>query len=544
MFDVFCDALHKEGPDMDRAQIILMLEKKVSGFQALASSDDYPDEIGINVRPEDFKGACLALHKVLASPVMALFAVDEREKRGVFVISCVFLSIEKKQWVTVATDLPQEKASFDSLAKEVYSASLFEREIREMFGIEPKGNPDVRRLHLHDEVWPEGDHPLRKDFRKTASEKFGEYRFNRVDGEGIFEVPVGPVHAGIIGPGHFRFSVAGEPIINLEARLGFTHRGAEKLFEGKSCFEAVRLSECVSGDSAFAHSLAFTMAAEKISGVSVSAKTSYIREVFLELERMYNHVNDIGGMAVDVGFSFPAAYASIIKEAILQVNETLSGSRYLKNVNTVGGIRAEIGPEKKKALSEAIKKIGRDFIELEKILHSSVSFMDRVDTTGILRLKTAEDFGAVGLCARASGIPMDLRSLFSAEHKEAGFVPAVEQAGDVLARLKVRISEFKESGRLIERFLEKISYGARPAVPGAAETRTKAAQALGYAEGWRGPVLYWLKTDASGSIERCKIVDPSFHNWQALTYAVLGNIIPDFPLCNKSFDLSYSGNDL
>jgi len=249
-------------------------------------------------------------------------------------------------------------------------------------------------------------------------------------------------------------------------------------------------------------------------------------------------------MAVDVGFSFPAAYASIIKEAILQMNETLTGSRYLKNVNTVGGILAKIGSEKKKALSAALKKIGRDFIELEKILYSSISFMDRVDTTGILRRKTAEDFGVVGLCARASGIPTDLRSLFSAEYKEAGFVLAVEQSGDVLARLKVRISEFKESCRLIECFLEKISSGTASTAPGAAAPQMKAGQALGYAEGWRGPVLYWLKTDASGSIERCKIVDPSFHNWQGLTYAVLGNIIPDFPLCNKSFDLSYSGNDL
>lgn len=532
---------------MDRAEIILILQKKASGFQALiplAVSDGYPDEIDIKVKPEDFKGACLALHSALHSPVMALFAVDEREKRGVFVIKCVFLSIETRRWVIVAMDIPQEKASFDSLAKEIYSASLFEREIREMFGIEPKGNPDVRRLHLHDEVWPEGNYPLRKDFRKMVSEKLGEYRFDRVEGGGIFEVPVGPVHAGIIGPGHFRFSVAGEPIINLEARLGFTHRGVEKLFEGKSCFEAVLLSECVSGDSSFAHSLAFAMAAEKILGVSVSAGTGYIRGLFLELERMYNHVNDMGGMAMDVGFSFPAAYASIIKEAILQVNETLTGSRYLKRVNSIGGIRAEIGREKKEALSEAIKKIGRDFIELEKILYSSVSFMDRVDTTGILRRKTAENFGVVGLCARSSGLPMDLRILFSAEHKEAGFIPAIEQSGDVLARLKIRSSEFKESCRLIGRFLEKIPLTLAPTAPCAANPGIKAGQALGYSEGWRGAVLYWLRIDASGMIERCKIVDPSFHNWQGLTYAVLGNIIPDFPLCNKSFDLSYSGNDL
>ena len=181
-------------------------------------------------------------------------------------------------------------------------------------------------MNLHNEVWPEGNFPLRKDFKKVMSGNLSEYKFNKVEGGGIFEVPVGPVHAGIIGPGHFRFSAAGEPIVNLEIRLGFTHRGVEKLFEGKSCFEALGFSECISGDAAFAYSSALALAAEKISGISISPKAACLRGIFLELERMYNHVNDIGGMALDVGFSFPAAYASIIKEAILQLNSSLTGS--------------------------------------------------------------------------------------------------------------------------------------------------------------------------------------------------------------------------
>jgi len=437
-------------------------------------------------------------------------------------------------------DTPQADASFESLSRNIYSASLFEREMWEMFGIQPKGNPDVRRLRLHDEVWPQGSFPLRKDFKKMISGSTGEYKFGRVEGDGIFEVPVGPVHAGIIGPGHFRFSVAGEPIVNLEIRLGFTHRGVEKLFEGRSCRDAVRLAECVSGDSAFAHSLAFTNAAEKISGMAASAQATYLRAIFLELERMYNHINDIGGMAVDVGFSFPAAFASIIKEAILQLNETLTGSRYLKGVNAPGAISVKPGEDRKRALAEGIKKIRADFTEVVNILYSTVSFMDRVDTTGVLRRNTAEDLGVTGLAGRASGIPMDLRSFFSAEYKAAGFKMSVEQPGDCLSRLKVRVAEFEESCRLIELFVNKLSSQDVPCV----QVPERAGQALGYAEGWRGPVLYWLKTDASGRIERCKIVDASFHNWQGLSYAVLGNIVPDFPLCNKSFDLSYSGNDL
>jgi Ni,Fe-hydrogenase III large subunit len=348
------------------------------------------------------------------------------------------------------------------------------------------------------------------------------------------------VHAGIIGPGHFRFSTAGEPIINLESRLGFTHRGAEKLFEGRPCLEAVRLAECVSGDSAFAHSLAFARAAEKISMSKLSDRTIRTRAIFLELERIYNHVNGIGGMAVDVGFSFPSAYASIIKESILRLNEKLSGNRYLKNVNSIGSVSARIGREKNGLCREALKDIRRDSGELVKMLNLSVSFMDRVDTTGILRKKTAEDLGVVGLAARASGIPADLRSSFCAEYKQAGFRIAVEQAGDALARLKVRIAEIEESCRLIEHFLGGLTDEQDDNVC----PQPRSGEALGYAEGWRGPVLYWLKTDSFGAIQRCKIVDPSFHNWQGLSYAVLGNIMPDFPLCNKSFDLSYSGNDL
>lgn len=525
---------------MDCSEIIAGIKSKFTGLSALSVERSYPDEACIKVEPRIFKDTCLALHQLLPSPVMMFFALDNRKDRGVFEVRCVFVNFRKAEWITVSMDIPQQDPTFESLAKSVYSASLFEREIQEMFGITPKGNPDLRRLNLHDEVWPKGSYPLRKDFVAAPGGVLGEYEFGRVEGDGIFEVPVGPVHAGIIGPGHFRFSVAGEPIINLELRLGFTHRGVETIFEGKHYLEAVRLSECVSGDSAFAHSLAFANAAEKISGSAVPAQAAYLRGIFLELERMYNHVNDIGGIALDVGFSFPAAYASVIKEAILQLNEKLTGSRYLKNINIVGGVSADIDEAKRKILLGSLDKIKHDFNELSKILSSSASFMDRVDTTGVLKRKTAEDLGIVGLAGRASGIPTDLRKYFPGVYNEAKFKMVTEQSGDCLARLRVRTTEFEESCRLIGYFAGKLSLQKETQ----AVLRPEAGAALGYAEGWRGPILYWLKIDASGIIGRCKIVDPSFHNWQGLSYAVLGNIIPDFPLCNKSFDLSYSGNDL
>lgn len=469
---------------------------------------------------------------------MMFFAEDKRRENGTFALNCVFIGNEHRKWFFVGMELPGDSPAFESIAIEIYSANLFEREMKEMFGIVPTGNPDDRRLALHEEVWPEGHYPLRKDFNKfNVNGAVSEYRFTKVEGEGIFEVPVGPVHAGIIGPGHFRFSVVGEPIINLDIRLGFTHRGVEKMFEWKKPEEVLNLSECVAGDSAFAHSWAFCHAIEKISGVAVPERAMHLRAVFLELERMYNHVSDIGGIALDVGFSFASAYASIMKESIQALNDKLTGSRFLKGVNVPGGVTKDIRDQKE--VLDALKKLSRDLTELKAILFSSVSFMDRVETTGILRKKTAEDFGVVGLAGRASGIAIDLRKNFVHVYAGKGFEMETQVDGDVLARLNVRLDEFEESVRMIGELLAKLPEGNIKA-----DVQFKSGSGLGYAEGWRGPVLYWVRLDHEGKIERCKIVDPSFHNWPGLSYAVLENIVPDFPVCNKSFDLSYPGNDL
>ncbi|MFA5928419.1 MAG: NADH-quinone oxidoreductase subunit C [Candidatus Margulisiibacteriota bacterium] len=528
---------------MSSTSLLFKLQEKL-GALLISSSVKYPDEVLLKVKADNFQPCCKTLHEYLRSPVMMLFANDRRKTSNSYEVIAVFAAYVYKSWVQVSIDIPADDPRFPSLAKSIYSANLFEREIKELFGIEAEGHPDLRRLHLHDEVWPVGNYPLRKDFTGTAlGSELSPYKFSHVEGEGIFEVPVGPVHAGIIGPGHFRFSVAGEPIINLELRLGFTHRGVEKHFEGRKCLEAVTLAECVSGDSSFAHSLAYSMAVEKICGLKEDLNTGYTRGIFLELERMYNHANDLGGMATDVGFSFPAALASVLKEEILQLNDDLTGHRYLKNINQPGELSLEIDQVKKDILKMSLPQIEEDFAELAQLLNNSASFLDRTENTGTLRQKTAEDLGIVGLAARASGIPNDIRKSFSEIHKEAEMTMAIEQGGDCLARLKVRITEFTESVRLIKTFLAKLTPDRRPNYTPAANW-PKAGKALGYAEGWRGPVLYWLETAENGSISRCKIVDPSFHNWPGLSYAVLGDIIPDFPLCNKSFDLSYAGNDL
>jgi Ni,Fe-hydrogenase III large subunit/Ni,Fe-hydrogenase III component G len=512
-------------------------------INALNVSAAYQDELYITVAGGDFVKTCNLMHKRLDSTVMSFFAEDLRAKTACFALYCSFLSVQTRSWVFVRQDIDQNRLEFETLAKSIYSASLFEREIKEMFGITPMGSPDTRALRLHEEVWPEGHYPLRKDFILPKAKASGNsrYQFRRVEGEGIFEIPVGPVHAGIIGPGHFRFSVAGEPIINLEIRLGWTHRGIEKLLEGKEPREAVKIFERISGDTAFGYSLAFCQSVEKILKVDVPIRAQILRVIFLELERLYNHANDMGGIALDVGFSFPAQFASLIKEAILQLNEKLSASRYLKGINTVGGVEIDIDGAGRELILKALVKIQKDFQVLEDRLFSSISFMDRVDATGILRTKTARDLGVTGLAGRASGIGLDMRKIFPGIYNNFSFVTAKEHSGDVAARLKVRCSELRESISLIKQSLEKLSK---------CESKTKITAeigegfGLGHVEAWRGPVLVWTRLDHEGKIERCKITDPSFHNWDGLSYAVLGNIVPDFPVCNKSFDLSYPGNDL
>lgn len=513
-------------------------------IRIIGHQQPYPDELYLTVDAGAFAKTCLFLHKRLNSPVMAMFARDLRADQKAFEVSCVFLDCRLRSWVTVTQKIPQEAPSFTSLAREIYSSSMFEREIKEMFGIEPAGHPDPRRLRLHDEVWPGGAFPLRKDAvcPKEKSAGLSDYQFKKVKGEGIFEIPVGPVHAGVIGPGHFRFSAAGEPIINLEIRLGWTHRGIEKLLEGKRPAQALGIFECISGDTAFGYGLSFCESVEKILKADVSGRSKLLRAVFLELERIYNHANDIGGMALDVGFSFPAQYASLIKESILQLNERLCGSRFLKGVNRIGGVGLDLGAEMRGLVREALGKIEKDMLQLEGMLYSSTSFMDRVDSTGILRTKTARDLGITGLAARASAIPTDMRKILPGIYNGLSFNLIKEHTGDVLARLKARFDEVKESSCLIKQclgLLEKEAGAASAVFKEDAE-----GFGIGCVEAWRGPVFVWTALNKEGVIERCKIVDPSFRNWEALSFAVLGNIVPDFPLCNKSFDLSYSGNDL
>jgi Ni,Fe-hydrogenase III large subunit len=384
-----------------------------------------------------------------------------------------------------------------------------------------------------------------KDFRSDSAVPRvpGTFDFKRVEGEGVFEIPVGPVHAGIIEPGHFRFSVAGEPIINLDVQLFYTHKGTEKLAEGMDPRRAVFLAERISGDSSFAHALAFCRCIERLSGLEIPKRAEVVRTIVLELERLYNHIGDMGAILLDVGYSVGAASAFELKERFLSLNETLTGSRLLRSVAAVGGVRRD--PEdavpKRQALREAVVT-GREGLErLYDLIMSTSSVLDRLETTGRLSRTDAFRLGITGMAARASGIDRDFRRDHPhCAYSRVRFQVAQQKEGDVLARLKVRVDEARESFSILEQLLqqhlgEALIAPVSPVPPGRC--------ALGYVEGWRGEIVHWAMTGPGGELFRWKITDPSFHNWRALPVAVRNNIVPDFPVINKSFNLSYSGND-
>ncbi len=497
------------------------------------------NETRLTVKKDAAVRICDYIYHTLDSPLISIFAADERAKDGCFKVHYVF-SCKDDAFIIIKIKVEETSPRFATLTHKIPAANWYEREIQDMFGLVPEGHPDPRRL-VHFEDWPAGLHPLRKDFdiRTKPGRVKGEYTYRKVEGEGVYEIPVGPVHAGVIEPGHFRFSVAGEPILNLEIRHFYTHKGVEKLFENMSMDKAVFLAERISGDNSAAHAVAFCQAVEKIAGVGVPPRAKYIRTILLELERMYNHLGDIAGIATDVAYAFGAAHASRLKEQVMQLNEKVTGSRVLRGMNTIGGVRRDIG-DKKEIILKELDLMHDDFKELMELLFNSPSVADRIETTGRITGEIAKGLHVVGPAARASGMDSDVRRDHPyAAYPELEFKVPVLKTGDVNARTRVRADEVYESIAIIRQALSRLPEGG---------IRTELKNipdgcALGYSEAPRGETLYWVRI-SNGMIQRCKVRDPSFCNWLAIEYAVLDNIVPDFPIINKSLSLSYSGNDM
>jgi len=424
-----------------------------------------------------------------------------------------------------------------SIARQVPAAAWYERELHDQYGIEITGHPDARPLILH-ENWPDGVYPMVDPVDNVPWSK-RDYRFLQVQGEGIAEVAVGPVHAGIIEPGHFRFSVIGDTVLHLELRHFYTHKATEKLFEGRSASDAAMLAESVSGDNCFAHAVCYCQAIENACGIDVPPRALTIRLIGLELERLVCHISDIGGLCTDVGFGVAAAYSTRLKESVLRQSVQCCGTRYWRGIAIPGGLRFDLDSGQLMELVQVVDRAHRDFSDVARSIVETPSIQNRFETAGILSREAARDLAVVGPIARASGMNLDVRR----DHPYGGYgdrqieVP-VTHYGDVMARARIRIAEAAISAQLIQEAAKSLPDGSVFA-PVASQGDIQGFSAV---ESPRGELCYWMEAH-DGRLTRCHLKSPSFQNWPAMPFAVAGNIIADFPLVNKSFNLSYSGCD-
>lgn len=433
-------------------------------------------------------------------------------------------------FVTLLVSLDPARPEVPSLTAAVPAANWHEREARDLFGITPLGHPDPRPLVLHD-GWPAGLFPLRKRFdaaTRPAREPATEFPHLVVEGEGVFEVPVGPIHAGIIEPGHFRFSTAGEAVLHLEARLFYTHRGLEKRAEGLSALDGLCVAERLCGVCALSHALGFCEAAEQIAAVEVPARARVIRTVALELERLYNHVGDIGNIGAGVGYHYGTSVGARMKEALQRLCERLAGNRFLRGLLTPGGVLHDVSPALAGELEQALSSTASELAALLDRIENNSTVIDRLDGTGLLSQKVAIDLGVTGVAARASGVDRDARRDHPHGAYASGTAPEVRvvtaSEGDVHARLNVRALEAAESIRLIRELLSDL-----PAGP-LAVTFPAAMPAWGVGlcsvESPRGAAVHWLRSDEAGRIHRYHVRSASYANWPAVGLAALGAIIP------------------
>lgn len=439
--------------------------------------------------------------------------------------------------------LPLEDAAYASVTPHVPAAHWDEREVRDLLGIVPQGHPDPRRLVLH-ERYPKGYHPLRKDVPAEVRPPRGERRFVpfEVHAEGVYQLPVGPIHAGVIEPGGFRFSAMGERVLHLDARLFFTHRGLEKLVEGRTFRAALPIVERACGVCRVTHALAYASAAEALSGTPVPERAAWLRVVLAELERLYNHVGDLGNICAGVGFNPGASRLGWLKERFLRLNEHLTGHRYLGDMVAVGGLRRDLDQGALESLPGMLAELGAETAQAVRTVIRSAGVVDRSHGVGVVTRETASAFGALGVAARASGLDRDLRrDRPYGAYAELEVRPATASAGDVMARFNVRAQEVRESVRLIVDACRRLPDGPFRAEP---PDEPEAGQvALAGVEGPRGASWIWLRAGHSGTVDRMRLRSASFADWPVVAAAVPGGLVPDFPLINKSFELCYACTD-
>jgi Ni,Fe-hydrogenase III large subunit/Ni,Fe-hydrogenase III component G len=472
--------------------------------------------------------------------LVALWATDDRDLQRGFCLRVLLRDADG--FILLEHILPDERARYPDLAPIFPVANRMQRAAFDLVGVQC--DADDQRPWIWAAAWPIDRFPLRRDFEPSPKWEPGQedYPFVQVLGDGVHEIPVGPIHAGVIEPGHFHFQVVGEKVLRLEERLGYTHKGIEKRFEMLPILDAHRLAGRISGDSTVAYAWAWAQAVEAIGGVVIPPRAAWLRALLLERERIANHLGDLGYIGNDAGFAFGLAQFSRLKEDVLRLNQRLFGHRLLFDTVVPGGCAREPSTAAVAELGAQCTTLLRELRILRDIYDEHAGLQDRFRDCGRVSRELAGKLGLTGLAARASGLPGDLRCDFPDTAYAALGVHRVTHAeGDVAARVAVRFDETLESLRLVEQIVATLPDGdAAFAMP----PITVPAFALGAVEGWRGPVLMALESGADGTIRRCHAHDPSWQNWPVLEHAVIGNIVPDFPLINKSFNLSYSGHDL
>jgi len=445
--------------------------------------------------------------------------------------------------VLLRTDLNMDDPVLPDIGRHYVAAVRMERTLQDMFGIRVDGLADTRRWLKH-EHWPEDAHPMRRSFAADTrmETETGEYAFIKAEGDGVYEYPVGPVHAGIIEPGHFRFHAVGEKILNMEERLGYVHKGIEKRFKGLSAAAGARLAGRISGDSTVAHAWAFAQACENASYLEAPGRAAALRAILCERERMANHIGDIGGVCNDGGFAFMNIQMQRLREEMARAHQDMFGHRLLMDLIIPGGVNCDLNDETALALAENTRALASEVEQLRTIYADHPSIQERVIGSGPVSIEDAKSIGLLGYAGRASGVYAD-------ERVEEAYPPYDRlqvqmprgEFGDVATRVWARFEEISESARLICALLRDMPDGPVQTDFIAPEAGISGFDVI---EGWRGEIAAWVRFGQNGTIDRYAVRDPSEINWLGLELAVREVPVPDFPLNNKSFNCSYSGNDL
>ncbi len=492
-------------------------------------------------------GQLLALSRTVkeeGGQLVALWGSDDRQSQAGFGVHVVFLTSAGLVWAT--STLSDDSPAYPDLAHIFPQADRMQRATFDLLGIRAEGAVDDRKWLRH-AAWAADEFPLRKDFIRVTPDaaqltSTDAYPFIRVEGDGVHEIVVGPIHAGTIEPGHFRFSVIGDRILKLETRLGYAHKGIEKRFEGMDIATGARLAGRVSGDSHSAYAWAYCMAVEMATASTVPERAVWLRALFLEIERIANHLGDLGALGNDVALTFGLMQFWRLKEDWMRMTARLFGHRYLFDRIIPGGVVTDINDAGCAELNALADRIETEVRELKLIYDEHATLQDRFANTGICKPELAAQLGLTGLAGRASSQTWDARVQFpQPPYDRLDVIMATQRQGDVLARAEVRFAEVGESLRLIRDILKHLPAGDIHIPPQPVQA---VCEGLGWVEGWRGEVVVAVRIAADGTLDRVHPHDPSWQNWPLVEIGVLGNIVPDMPLINKSFNLSYSGQDL